>query len=70
MSLEAKKVAKKTKRSKVAEFITSKKSRQEFPPLIGEFINNAHVEPLHLKNNTWQYFFETILKEALGKSGL
>ena len=70
MSLEAKKVAKKTKRSKVTEFIVSKKSRQEFPPLIGEFINNAHVEPLHLKSNAWQYFFKTILKEALGKSGL
>ena len=67
MALEAKKVAKITKRSKVTEFIASEKSRQEFPPLIGEFINNAHVEPLHLKNNAWQYFFKTILKRSTWK---
>ena len=69
-ALESKKIAEKTKRSKVTQFISSQKSRQEFPPLIGEFINNAHVEPLHIKNNAWQYFFKTLLKEALGKSGL
>ena len=69
-SLERKKISKKTKRSKVTEFISGKKSRQEFPPLLGELIDNAHVEPLHLKNNAWQYFFKTLLKEALGKSGL
>lgn len=65
ISLKAKKFAKKTKRSKVTEFIASKKRRQELPPLIGEFINNAHVEPLHLKNNAWQYFFKTLSKRHL-----
>ena len=69
-SLEKKKISMKTKRSKVTEFIAGKKSRQEFPPLLGELIDNAHVEPLHLKNNAWQYFFKTLLKEALGKSEL
>ena len=69
-SLERKKISKKTKRSKVTEFIAGKKTRQEFPPLLGELIDSAHVEPLHMKNNAWQYFFKTLLKEALGKSGL
>jgi len=33
-------------------------------------IDSAHVEPLHLKNNAWQYFFKALLKEALAKSML
>lgn len=64
-ALESKKIEKKTKRSKVTEFISCQKSRQEFPPLIGEFINNAHVEPLHLKNNAWQY---SVLQNSLKRS--
>ena len=28
------------------------------------------MEPLHLKNNAWQYFFRSLLKEAIGKSNL
>ena len=31
-------------------------SFQEFVPLIGKLIEKAHVEPLHVKNNAWQYF--------------
>ena len=51
-------------RSKVTEFIGGKNSRQEFVPLI----DLAHVEPLHIKNNAWQYFFKGVLKEVVGKS--
>ena len=39
-------------------------------PLLGTFIDKAHVEPLHLKNNAWQYFFKAVLREALSKSKL
>ena len=39
-------------RSKVTSFIAAKKSRQEFEPLVDEYIDLAHVEPLHLKNNS------------------
>lgn len=39
-------------------------------PLIGKLIDLAHVEPLHIKNNAWQYFFKGVLKEAVGKSNL
>lgn len=58
------------KRSKVTEFIARQKSRQEFTPLVGRLIDKAHVEPLHLKNNAWQYFFKALLKEAIGKSDI
>ena len=27
----------------------------EFVSLLGSYIDKAHVEPLHLKNNAWQY---------------
>ena len=40
-----------TKRSKVTSFIAQKKSREEFEPPLGNIIDKAHVEPLHLKNN-------------------
>ena len=70
MSLNNKMLANKTKRSKITEFIAQKESRQEFLPLIGKYIDKAHVEPLHLKNNAWQYFFKSLIKEAIGKSTL
>ena len=57
-------------RSKVTSFIASKKSRQEFEPLVGKYIDLAHVEPLHLKNNAWQHYFKGIFKEAISKSRL
>lgn len=37
-----------TKREKITSFIAQNKSRQEFPPLIGTFIDRAKEEPLHL----------------------
>lgn len=39
-------------------------------PLLGSYIDKAHVEPLHLKNNAWQYFFKAVLTEAIRKSKL
>ena len=49
-SLEKKHLTDVTKRSKVTSYIASQKSRQEFVPLLGNIIDRAHVEPLHLKN--------------------
>lgn len=54
----------------MTSFIASKKSRQEFLPLVGKYIDLAHVEPLHLKNNAWQHYFKGVLKEAISKSKL
>ena len=59
-----------TKRSKVTAFIASNKSRQEFEPLIGKFIDRAHVDPLHLKNNACQHIHKIMLYEAIQKSSL
>lgn len=58
----------KNKRSKVTDFIARQKSRREYIPLVGKLIDKAHVEPLHLKNNAWGYFFKVLLNEAVGKS--
>ena len=57
-----------TKREKVTSFIAQKKSRQEFPPLVGKFIDRAKAEPLHLKNNAWQQWNSSVLKYALSRS--
>ena len=35
---------------------------------MGKLIDEAHVEPLPLKNNAWGYFFKVLLKEAVAKS--
>ena len=59
-----------TKRSKITTFIASSKSRQEFEPLIGKFIDRAHVDPLHLKNNACQHIHKIMLHEAIQKSAL
>lgn len=70
ISLQGKPGSAKAKRSKVTEFIARQKSSQEFTPLVGKLINNAYVEPLHLKNHAWQYFFKALLKESIGKSNV
>lgn len=63
-------ISEKTKRSKVTDFIARQNSRQGWLPLLGIYIEKAHVEPLHLKNNAWQYFFKAVLAEAIRKSKL
>ena len=64
------KISEKTKRSKITDFIAKQNNRQEFLPLLGSYIDKAHVEPLHLKKNAWQYFFKAVLTEAIRKSKL
>ena len=56
------------KREKITSFISQQKSRQEFPPLVGNFIDKAKAEPLHLKNNAWQQWNSFVLKYALSRT--
>ena len=48
-------------RTKVTQFIASQKSRQEFEPILGPFVDKAVVEPLHLANNNWQFLFTYVI---------
>ena len=64
------KISEKAKRSKITDFIAKQNSRQEYVPLLGSYIDKAHVQPLHFKNNAWQYFFKAVLTEAIRKSKL
>ena len=57
-----------TKREKITSFTSQQKSRQEFPPLVGDFIDKAKAEPLHLKNNAWQQWNFFVLKYALSRT--
>ncbi|XP_028417825.1 uncharacterized protein LOC114542490 [Dendronephthya gigantea] len=52
-------------RTKVTQFIASQKSRQEFEPILGPFIDKAVVEPLHLANNNWQFLFTELFEYVL-----
>ena len=36
-----------TKRQKITSFNSQQKSRKEFPPLVGKFIDKGKAEPLH-----------------------
>ncbi|CAB4003764.1 Hypothetical predicted protein [Paramuricea clavata] len=59
-----------TKKSKVTSFIAQKKSRQEFEPPLGNIIDKAHVEPLHLKNNACALAHRYLLLEVFEISNL
>ena len=64
------KLSKNTQRNKITSYIAEKQSRQEYCPRIGKLIDKAHVEPLHLKNNTCALMFRHILEFAIAKSNL
>ena len=50
-------------RTPITTFISKElKSRQEFPPLIGKYIDLAKCEPLHTKNNAVKEMFIKILQ--------
>ena len=62
-------MSKSTVRNKITGYIaTTLKSRQEFKPLIGTYIDRAKAEPLHLKNNTVKEQFIKLLKIAMAKT--
>lgn len=52
-------------RNKVTAFIASKKSRQEFTPPLGKYIDFIKAEPLHCTNNAWQHWFMIVLRVAM-----
>jgi hypothetical protein len=58
-------IAESTKRSKVTNFIASKRSRQEFKPLLGPMVDRIHIDPLHLKNNACALASRLVLQEVL-----
>ena len=59
-----------TSRSKITTFIANQHSRQEFTPLVGNLIDKAHVEPLHLKNNACALAHRLLLNIAISWSKL
>ena len=74
---DAKKVATKKKnepkmsRNKLTTYIaTTLKSRQEFEPPVGAYIDFAKAEPLHLKNNVIKEQFMKLFKICIGKTNL
>ncbi len=52
-------------RTKVTEFILAQRTRQEFEPILGPFIDKALAEPLHLANNNWQFVFSELFDYVL-----
>ena len=48
-------------RSEVTKFIAREKSRQEFAPPLGKYVDCVKAEPLHNTNNAWQQWFLAVL---------
>ncbi|CAH3148835.1 unnamed protein product [Porites lobata] len=48
-------------RNEVTKFIAQNKSRQEFVPPLGKYVDLLKAEPLHNTNNAWQSWFLTAL---------
>ena len=70
LKVEKQKGSKVSKGKKVTIFSSDKMSIQEFVPLIGHFIDRAHIQPLHSKNNACQQLCTRILYESIDKSAL
>ena len=60
----------KTVRTKLTTIIAQKKYRQEFEPLVGQIMDKAKAETLHLKNNAWQHCHLFVMKYVLKKCEL
>jgi len=56
-----------TKRTQLTTFIKQLKSRQEEIPLVGNYIDRAKCEPLHLKNNTTKELFMKVFVVAISE---
>ena len=41
----------------MTKFIAEAKSRQEFMPPLGRYVDKVKAEPLHVTNNAWQHWF-------------
>lgn len=51
-------------RSHVTKYIAKNKSRQEFVPPLGRYVDKIKAEPLHNTNNAWQHWFMILLTLA------
>ena len=51
-------------------FIAQRHSRQEFKPAVGELIDRAHVDLIHLKNNACALVHRQLLNEVIAMSKL
>ena len=54
--------------TRITKQIASLKSRQEFSPPIGKAVNKANIDPLHVKNNTWEKVNRLIVAEVVTSS--
>ena len=63
-------LSKNTTQNKITTFIAKQNSRQEFVPLLGDNIDKAHIEPLHLKINACALAHRYLLKLVLSWSNL
>ena len=52
-------------RKKVTEYLASMKSRQEFSPALGKYVDCLKPEPLHNSNNAWQQWNLDALNTAM-----
>ena len=68
--LEATGKSAKSQRTELTKFIASKDSRQEFVPLVNEYIDLATCEPLHLKNNVCKEQFMKLLNLCLANANI
>ena len=66
--VEQRNLAASTKRNKLLNYFRDMKSRQEYPPILGPFIDNIYAEPLYNGNNAWQQLHAHILIHSYGKS--
>ena len=64
----AKDILEATKRSNVTTFIGNQKSRQEFVPLLEQYIIHAKFEPLHGKNNSVKELFIKLMRVSTSNS--
>ena len=46
----------KENQTKITKYIASLQSRQEHIPALGKYVDRIMAEPLHLRNDGWQYW--------------
>ena len=55
-------------RPKVTKFIASCGSRNEFDPIIGRYVEDVLIEPLHVKNNAFQQLNEILFSDVIART--
>ena len=71
LELSKKNIKESTRRSNLTDYISNKlKSRQEFVPIIEEYVDLVKCEPLHLKNNCTKELFMKILDIVIAEAKL